>query len=55
VAIAAAALKQWRLVLMAPAIVAVDWIYRFTFLHAFAKTLAQPRVDVCRWESPLRY
>jgi biofilm PGA synthesis N-glycosyltransferase PgaC len=55
VAIAAAATKQWRLVLMTPAIVAVDWIYRFTFLHAFAKTLVQPRVDVCRWESPLRY
>jgi cellulose synthase/poly-beta-1,6-N-acetylglucosamine synthase-like glycosyltransferase len=55
VGIAAAATKQWRLVLMTPAIVAVDWIYRFTFLHAFAKTLAHPRVDVCRWQSPVRY
>lgn len=51
----AIATRRWRLVLMAPAIVAIDWIYRVTFVHAFVKTLLQPRVQVCRWESPARY
>jgi biofilm PGA synthesis N-glycosyltransferase PgaC len=51
----AIATKQWRLVLMAPAIVLIDWVYRVGFVHAFLKTLRQPRVEVCRWESPARY
>lgn len=55
VAAGAIATKRWRLVLMAPAIVAIDWIYRITFVHAFIKTLRQPQVQVCRWESPARY
>lgn len=55
VVVGAFATGKWRLVLMTPAIVAVDWIYRFTFLHAFALTVRRPRVEVCRWESPARY
>lgn len=53
--IAAAALRKWRLAIMAPALILVDWLYRVVFLHAFVKTVRQPRVDSCRWDSPARY
>jgi biofilm PGA synthesis N-glycosyltransferase PgaC len=54
-AVAAAVLKKWRLAVMAPALIVVDWLYRVVFLHAFVKTVRQPRVDSCRWDSPTRY
>lgn len=54
-AIAAAVLKKWRLAAMAPALILVDWLYRIVFMHAFVKTIRQPRVENCRWESPTRY
>lgn len=53
--IAAIALRKWRLAVMAPALVVVDWLYRVVFMHAFVKTVRQPRVENCRWESPTRY
>ena len=53
--IAALALRQWRLVVLAPALIAVDWIQRVNFIHAFVRTVRQPRVASCRWESPTRY
>jgi cellulose synthase/poly-beta-1,6-N-acetylglucosamine synthase-like glycosyltransferase len=53
--IAAAVLRKWRLAAMAPALILIDWLYRIIFLHAFVKTLRQPRVDSCRWDSPTRY
>ena len=53
--IAAVALRKWRLAAMAPALVVVDWLYRVVFMHAFVKTVRQPRVENCRWESPTRY
>jgi poly-beta-1,6-N-acetyl-D-glucosamine synthase len=53
--IAAAVLRKWRLAAMAPALILVDWLYRIVFLHAFVKTVRQPRVESCRWESPTRY
>jgi cellulose synthase/poly-beta-1,6-N-acetylglucosamine synthase-like glycosyltransferase len=55
VAVAAIATRSWRLVVMTPAIVLIDWIYRVTFLHALVKAVGQPRVEICRWESPARY
>ncbi|HET7721269.1 MAG TPA: glycosyltransferase family 2 protein [Acidimicrobiales bacterium] len=54
-AVAAAVLGKWRLAVMAPALILVDWLYRIVFLHAFVKTVRQPRVESCRWESPTRY
>jgi poly-beta-1,6-N-acetyl-D-glucosamine synthase len=54
-AVAAAVLRKWRLAVMAPALILVDWLYRIVFFHAFVKTVRQPRVDSCRWESPTRY
>lgn len=53
--IAALALRKWRLAAMAPALIVVDWLYRIVFMHAFVKTVRQPRVENCRWESPTRY
>jgi biofilm PGA synthesis N-glycosyltransferase PgaC len=54
-AIGAIALKRWRLVLLAPALIVVDWIQRVNFVHAFCKTVRQPRVASCTWSSPKRY
>jgi biofilm PGA synthesis N-glycosyltransferase PgaC len=54
-AIAAAVLRKWRLAVMAPALILVDWLYRVVFFHAFVKTVRQPRVESCRWDSPTRY
>ena len=54
-AIAAGVLHKWRLAVMAPALIVVDWLYRIVFMHAFLKTVRQPRVENCRWESPTRY
>jgi poly-beta-1,6-N-acetyl-D-glucosamine synthase len=51
----AAALRRWQLLLMAPAIVVIDWIYRFAFAHALVLAVRRPRVESCRWESPARY
>ncbi len=55
IVIAAVALRQWRLVLLTPAILAVDLVYRVIFVHAFVKTLRHPTVESCSWESPARY
>jgi biofilm PGA synthesis N-glycosyltransferase PgaC len=53
--IGAIALRRWRLVLLAPALIAVDWIQRANFIHAFVKTIREPRVASCTWSSPKRY
>ncbi len=52
---AAVCLKQWRLIPMTPCFIVIDWIYRIVFIHAFLRTLRQPLVRDCRWESPVRY
>ena len=54
-AIGAIALRRWRLVLMAPALIAVDWLQRVNFVHAFFKTIREPRVERCAWSSPKRF
>lgn len=51
---AAIALRKPRLVLLAPAILFLDLVYRVTMLHALYKTLRQPRIEVCAWDSPAR-
>ena len=52
---AAICLRKWRLIPMTPVFIAIDWIYRVVFIHAFVRTLRQPLVQDCRWESPTRY
>jgi poly-beta-1,6-N-acetyl-D-glucosamine synthase len=54
-ALAAAATRKWRIVVMTPAIIAIDLIYRLTFVHALVKAIREPRVRSCRWVSPVRY
>jgi cellulose synthase/poly-beta-1,6-N-acetylglucosamine synthase-like glycosyltransferase len=53
--LAAAALRRPRLLVLAPAILVLDLIYRVTMLHALWKTIRQPSVEVCRWDSPERF
>jgi poly-beta-1,6-N-acetyl-D-glucosamine synthase len=55
IGIAATALRRPRLVVLAPAILALDLLYRLTMLHAIAKAIRQPRIEVCRWDSPQRF
>jgi cellulose synthase/poly-beta-1,6-N-acetylglucosamine synthase-like glycosyltransferase len=55
VAAAALQLRQFRLILFAPAIIVVDLIYRVVFIHAVIKTLRQPTVENCVWDSPARF
>lgn len=53
--LAAIQLKQYRLVLFAPAIIVVDILYRIIFVHALFKTFRQPTVKTCVWDSPTRF
>ncbi len=53
--VAALALRKWRLVLLTPAIIVIDVLYRANFIHAVLKTIRQPTVESCRWDSPTRY
>jgi len=54
-AIGAAFLRKPQLIVMFPALMLMDWMQRANFVHAFFKTIRQPRVASCRWESPTRY
>ncbi len=54
-AIGAVFLRRPQLVLLFPALMVMDWMQRANFVHAFFKTIRQPRVEHCRWESPTRY
>jgi poly-beta-1,6-N-acetyl-D-glucosamine synthase len=54
-AIGAVALRQWRLVPLAPALLVMDWLMRVNFIHAFVKTIRQPTTESCTWVSPARY
>lgn len=51
----AIALRRWRLIVLTPLIIVIDWIYRAIYVHAFIKTIRQPRVEHCVWDSPTRY
>jgi cellulose synthase/poly-beta-1,6-N-acetylglucosamine synthase-like glycosyltransferase len=52
---AAIATRRWRMVVLMPAIIAIDWLYRVVFVHAIIKAAREPVVASCRWESPQRY
>jgi cellulose synthase/poly-beta-1,6-N-acetylglucosamine synthase-like glycosyltransferase len=55
ISVAACALRKPRLVVLAPAILALDLVYRLTMLHAVMKTIYRPRIKTCRWDSPERF
>jgi cellulose synthase/poly-beta-1,6-N-acetylglucosamine synthase-like glycosyltransferase len=53
-AVGAIALRNWRLLVLAPALLVLDWVARANFVHAAVKAIRQPTSE-CRWESPARY
>jgi biofilm PGA synthesis N-glycosyltransferase PgaC len=55
IGLVAVALRKPRLVLLAPAIMALDLVYRVTMMHAIVKTIFVPRVATCAWTSPERF
>ena len=55
VLIASIALRRPRLVALTPAILALDLVYRVTMMHAVFKTIVQPRIELCKWDSPERF
>jgi poly-beta-1,6-N-acetyl-D-glucosamine synthase len=52
--IGAIALRKWRLFVLWPALLVIDWISRVNLVHAAIKALREPTAE-CRWESPARY
>jgi biofilm PGA synthesis N-glycosyltransferase PgaC len=52
-AIGAIAVKNWRLPLMFPTLMFMDWVQRVVFVHAFFRTFRVP-VSECKWDSPAR-
>lgn len=55
VAGAATALKKPRLLLFIPAIVVIDFLFRWIMLHGLVKALRQRTVESCVWVSPKRF
>jgi cellulose synthase/poly-beta-1,6-N-acetylglucosamine synthase-like glycosyltransferase len=55
ISLAAAVLRKPRLALLAPAIIALDLVYRVTMLHALVKAIVRPSVTQCKWDSPTRF
>jgi cellulose synthase/poly-beta-1,6-N-acetylglucosamine synthase-like glycosyltransferase len=52
---AAVALRKPRLIVLSPAIIVLDLVYRVAMFHAVVKTILIPRIAVCRWDSPPRF
>jgi len=52
--VGAVALRKWRLAVLFPALLVIDWIARVNLLHAAIKAIRRPTAE-CRWESPARY
>src|SRR6266508_124269 len=53
-AVAAAALRKPRLLVLAPVLVVLDLVYRFAMLHACIKAIREPR-SAAKWDSPERF
>lgn len=51
--IGAIAVRNWRLILMFPTLMFMDWMQRIVFVHAFGRAWRQPTSD-CKWDSPAR-
>ncbi|MDH3296400.1 MAG: hypothetical protein OER95_18925, partial [Acidimicrobiia bacterium] len=52
--IASIRLRHFHLILFAPALIVVDLLFRFVWIHAVVKTVRQPTVEACKWDSPAR-
>ncbi len=55
VTLAAISLKRPRLILFVPAIVVIDFIFRWIMIHGLIKAIKQKTVQNCVWESPKRF
>jgi biofilm PGA synthesis N-glycosyltransferase PgaC len=55
IVIGAIALRKPRLIVLAPAIILLDLVYRVAMLHAIAKAIWRPRIKTCAWTSPPRF
>jgi biofilm PGA synthesis N-glycosyltransferase PgaC len=55
VSIAATALRLPRLMLFVPAIVVIDFIFRWIMIHGLIKAIRQKTVVSCVWSSPQRF
>lgn len=54
IVLAAWRLGRPRLVVLAPMIILLDFVYRVIMVHALVKAIRQPTVAKCVWESPAR-
>jgi poly-beta-1,6-N-acetyl-D-glucosamine synthase len=54
IAVAAAALRKPRLLVLAPVLICLDLVYRFAMLHACVKAIRHPRSEA-KWDSPKRF
>jgi cellulose synthase/poly-beta-1,6-N-acetylglucosamine synthase-like glycosyltransferase len=52
---AAIGLRKPRLILFLPAIVVVDFLFRWIMVHGLIKAIKQPTVESCVWNSPTRF
>lgn len=53
-AIGGIAVHNWRLPLMVPTLIFMDWAQRVVFVHAFCRTSRAPTSE-CKWVSPDRH
>ncbi len=47
-------LRHFHLVLFAPVLIVLDLLFRVIWIHAVVKTIRQPTVSACKWDSPAR-
>jgi biofilm PGA synthesis N-glycosyltransferase PgaC len=55
ISVAAVAMKMPRLLIFIPAIVLIDFIFRWVMIHGLIKAFRQRTVANCVWESPKRF
>jgi poly-beta-1,6-N-acetyl-D-glucosamine synthase len=54
-ALAATFSRNWRMLVLWPAMFVYDLMYRVVQIHGFVKAIRQPVVASCKWDSPARY
>ena len=52
--VASIRLRHYHLVLFGPALILLDLLFRVIWIHAAVKTVRQPTVSACKWDSPAR-
>ncbi len=52
--VGAIALRNWRLPILVPVLIFMDWAQRVVFVHAFWRAWRIPTSE-CKWTSPTRH